>query len=147
MSDELDDFINDLQGELNTRAIKDYGQAGFERWKNPPHNHPIKNPDGYASVTGSCGDTMEIFLKFKGDKVKDASFQTNGCGPSIICGSLAAELAFGKNPEELTEITNNAIINIIGGRIPEEDMHCASLAAETLQEALSQYMKNKQRSK
>lgn len=142
MPDELDDFINELQDEINDNAIKDYGQDAFERWKNPPHNHSIENPDGYASITGSCGDTMNIFLKFENNKVKEASFQTDGCGPSIICGSIAAELAFGKDPDEITDTTQEAIINKIG-RMPAEDKHCALLAAETLQEALNHYMKRK----
>lgn len=40
---------------------------------------------------------------------------------------------------ELMNITGEAILEKIG-RFPEEDRHCAFLAAETLQEALNQYM-------
>jgi nitrogen fixation NifU-like protein len=85
-------------------------------------------------------DTMEIFLRFEGGRVREASFITDGCGPSMICGSLAAELATGKNPDEIREISAETILDTIGG-LPEEDMHCASLAANTLQVALHNYDK------
>lgn len=104
----------------------------------------MRDPDGYGRVTGTCGDRMEIFLRFEKDRVKEATFQTDGCGSSMICGSFAAELAHGKTPEEITEITGELILGVLGG-LPEADCHCAFLAAQTLLEALDHYMK-KQRS-
>ncbi len=82
---------------------------------------------------------MQIFLKFENDRVCDAAYLTDGCGSSTVCGSFAAEMAIGKNPDELIEITGDAILEKLG-RFPEEDRHCAFLAAETLQEALNRYM-------
>jgi len=83
---------------------------------------------------------MEIFLKFEGDRVKSATFFTDGCGASTVCGSLAAELAIGKTADELEEITGEDIIAMLGF-FPKEDQHCAFLAAETVQEALGEYLK------
>jgi len=140
MSDKLDDFLNELQGQIFVDTIKDYGQRAFERWINPSYMRPIENPDGYGRIAGTCGDTMEIFLRFKEGRVAEASFLTDGCGPSMICGSLAAELAHGKDPDELVEITEEAILEAIGG-LPDDDRHCALLAANTLWEAVDYYMK------
>ena len=100
---------------------------------------PMNDPDGYARITGSCGDTMEIFLKFEKDHVKKATFQTDGCGASAVCGSFAVEMALNKPPDELVEITGEKILEILGG-FPKQDEHCAFLAAETLQSALNDYM-------
>jgi nitrogen fixation NifU-like protein len=83
---------------------------------------------------------MQIFLKFEKGRVKEASFLTEGCGSSMVCGSLAAELALNKTPEELTDITGEQILSILGV-FPEEDQHCAFLASSTVQEALDDYMK------
>ena len=82
---------------------------------------------------------MQIFLKFENDRVCDAAYLTDGCGSSTVCGSFAAEMAIGKNPDEVAAITGDAILEKLG-RFPEEDRHCAFLAAETLQEALNRYM-------
>jgi nitrogen fixation NifU-like protein len=81
---------------------------------------------------------MKIFLKFENEKVKEASFQTDGCGSSMICGSFAAELALGKKPDEVRDVTKETILETIGG-LPEEEQHCALLAANTLHRALDSY--------
>jgi NifU-like protein involved in Fe-S cluster formation len=101
-----------------------------------PH---LDEPDGKASLTGSCGDTMEISLKFRGDKVVDASPWTNGCANSLNCVSTAADLALGKTPDEIVEIDDELIAESSGG-LPRDHMHCAALAAETLHSALEDYM-------
>jgi len=139
MSNELDDFVKNLQNEIYDEARAVYGDVAFERWLNPLYMGAIYEPDGYAALTGSCGDTMEIFLRFENERVKKASFQTNGCASSTICGSFAAEMALEKTPDELLSITGDTILKKIGG-LPEKDEHCAFLAGETLQEALNVYM-------
>jgi len=140
MSDKLDDFISQLQEQIYEETRTALGQKGFERWLNPRYRGIINNPDGYARITGSCGDTMQIFLKFENNNVTEATFQTDGCGSSTVCGSFAAELALGKNPDELVEITGDTILELLG-RLPEEERHCAYLAAEALQAALDSYMR------
>ena len=93
----------------------------------------------HAKVKGKCGDSIEIFLKFENNRITQASFLTDGCGPSFVCGSYAAEMAIGKDPDELVGITGEVILEKLGG-LPEENEHCAFLAAESLQEALNDYM-------
>ncbi|MFO7987145.1 MAG: iron-sulfur cluster assembly scaffold protein [Desulfatiglandaceae bacterium] len=139
MSDDLDDFVNNLQEQIFEETRETYGQVAFERWLNPQYAGTMENPDGFGRVTGSCNDTMEIFLRFEDGRVAEASFQTDGCGSSAVCGSFAAEMALGKTPDELVEVTGEAILQKLGG-LPEEDQHCAFLAGETLQEALHDYM-------
>jgi len=139
MEDELAKFAEDLQNQIYEDTKETYGEIAFERWLSPRYMGAIENPDGYARLTGSCGDTMEIFLRFENYVVKQASFQTNGCGSSIVCASFAAEMAIGKDPDEILEITGDAILEKLGG-LPEDVRHCAFLASETLQDALHHYM-------
>jgi nitrogen fixation NifU-like protein len=135
MIDKLDEAINELQNEIYENARAEFGDVAFERWLHPLHVGTINDPDRQARVTGSCGDTMQIFLKFENDHVKEASFLTDGCGASTVCGSFAAELAIGKTNNELLRITGETILQILG-RFPEEYRHCAFLAADTLKAAL-----------
>lgn len=100
----------------------------------------MTDADGHGRVTGKCGDTIELFLEFEDDRVARATFITDGCGSSTVCGSLAAELALGKNPDELTVVTGEKILEVLG-RFPKEDEHCAFLAAESLQAALDDHMR------
>jgi nitrogen fixation NifU-like protein len=139
MESETDRFVINLQTQILEETRLAYGDPAFDRWQNPPYNGSLDYPDGYARITGRCNDTMEIFLKFRDEKVIEARFRTNGCSSSMVCGSFAAEMAHGKGPDELLEVTGEAILKRVG-RFPKEEAHCAFLAAETLQEALNDYM-------
>jgi len=103
-------------------------------------NPKMEEPDGKARITGSCGDTMELYLKFKEGKVVDTSYWTDGCTYSFNCLVAAADLAKGKTPEEIIEIDANKIKEYVGD-LPSDHFHCAKLAEETLQAALDDYMK------
>ncbi|PIE65458.1 MAG: iron-sulfur cluster assembly scaffold protein [Desulfobacterales bacterium] len=135
---DFDALISELQEKSFNEAKNAFGEKGFERWRNPRFNGPIKDADGFGQITGSCGDTMEIYLKFKEGRVEEASYVTTGCGSSALCGSFAAELAIGKNPDELRKIEPEDILKTIG-TFPEKDAHCAYLAIETLVKALENY--------
>lgn len=139
MSKEPEILLRNQQKEvLDEKATPGVGQV-FGRLLNLLNRGKIDHPDGHACLTGKCGDTMEIFLRFENDKVKEASFQTDGCISSAICGSFAAEMAMGKGPDELLEITGESILKKAGD-LTREHEHCAFLAGEALQEALNDYM-------
>jgi nitrogen fixation NifU-like protein len=141
MTDPLDEFTQQLQSQIYTEAEKMYGPVVFERWRTPLYMGRLEAPDGYGRITGSCGDTMQIFLKFENDRVRQASFITDGCGTSTVCGSFAAELSLGKNPDDILLVTGETILQILGD-LPEEERHCAFLAAETLQAAVADYLQH-----
>lgn len=140
MTDKIDAFVAELQEQIFAETREAFGEAGFQRWRNPLFRGPLVDADSHACVKGTCGDSMEIFLKFRNNRVCDAAYLTDGCGSSTVCGSFAAEMTLGKTPDELTDITGEAILEKIG-KFPEEDQHCAFLAAATVQEVLRQYMK------
>ena len=139
MSHSLDEFADRLQEEVNQEVIQKYGERVYERWSNPRFGGRMENPTGYGRVTGNCGDTMEIFLRLEGELVSDASFTTDGCGCSAVCASVACELAIGKEPEKVVDVTGETILKVLGG-LPEDDVHCGFLAAETLQAAVDDCM-------
>jgi len=140
VNDELEDFVRDLQDRIDEDVLQTYGRAAYARWREPRFVGSMDAPDGRGRVTGTCGDTMEIFLRFRNGRVEAATFMTDGCGSSIICGSFAAELARGKTPEELIDVTGERLLDCIGG-LPEAERHCAFLAAAALREALEDCMK------
>jgi nitrogen fixation NifU-like protein len=139
MGSEMEEFVQELQKQIYEETKIAYGEVVFERWRNMRYVGTLDHPDGYGILTGSCGDTMEIFLRFEGDRVTEARFRTDGCSSTAVCGSFAAEAALGNDPDEIMDITGEAILKMLGG-LPKEEEHCATLAAEALQEALNDYM-------
>ncbi|MBW2064046.1 MAG: iron-sulfur cluster assembly scaffold protein [Deltaproteobacteria bacterium] len=138
MDRERDLFINDILGEIQREMEKAFGKAAYERWKAPLFMGRLEEPDGCGRLMGICGDSMEIFLKFEGDRVKEARYLSDGCGSSAVCASFAAEIAVGKSPREILQVRGDDIIEKME-RIPEQDRHLAELAAATLKTAVRDY--------
>jgi len=105
----------------------------------PRHRGPLKVFDGHARITGPCGDTMEFWLTARNGKVHRVSFITDGCGPSLACGSMATCLAEGKRVEDAAGLQQQDILEALGG-LPKEFEHCALLAANTLKAAGEDYL-------
>lgn len=141
MASDMEAFVRELTEEIHEETRKAYGEEAFERWKTRRYMGAIDSPDGYAVIRGGCGDTMSVFLRFEDGRVLQASYLTDGCGSSVACGSFAVELAHGRTPDELIEITPETILELAGG-LPREDEHCAELAVTALHEALNQYMQS-----
>ena len=135
MSSELDD----LQALVMADARKIYSEAVIDHAMNPRNLGTIQDADGFASVTGPCGDTMEIWLKINDNTITDINFMTDGCGTSIASGSMMAELAKDKSIGEATRISQQDILNSLGG-LPEESEHCALLSVNTLKTAIKDYL-------
>jgi nitrogen fixation NifU-like protein len=126
-----------MQEEILHEAARVYSPKVIELWRDPRHAGWLEHPDGYASITGPCGDTMQIWLRVEGGLVAEATFWTDGCGPSIVCGSMATILARGKKLDEAAAISQQAVLDALGG-LPEESRHCALLAVNTLVAAIGE---------
>jgi nitrogen fixation NifU-like protein len=136
-NEDLEKFAKELQEQILEQIKKQYSANVIDHWQNPRNFTKINHPDGYAQVKGSCGDTMEVYLKLEDDVIRECTFQTDGCGTTIVCGSVATELAQNKTfTQAFGGISANEILKQLGG-LPEADVHCAQLAAETLRRALA----------
>jgi len=135
MSSELDKALEEIQKEL----WAGYTETVIEHAQHPRNVGSIPNADGFGSVTGPCGDTMEIWLKIADGKIKEAKFWTDGCGTTIAAGSMITEMAKSKGLAGASKITQEDVLNALGG-LPEESIHCALLAANTLKGAIKDYL-------
>lgn len=139
-----DQAFEKLVQHLQNQSFEDvrtaFGKNGFNRWRNPRYQGPMADADSHARIRGSCGDAMELFLKFDNNRVEKASYVTDGCGSSALCGSFTAELAHGRSPEELFDLSPDDILEAIG-TFPEEEKHCARLSILALHKALNVYLK------
>lgn len=131
--------FNELQELIKNDLRKIYSETVIDHIMNPRNLGEMKNCDSFARITGSCGDTTEIWLRINGDKIAEATFKTNGCSPTIASGSMVTEMATGKDISEALKISQQDILSALGG-LPEESQHCALLAANTLREAISDYL-------
>ncbi len=127
-----------IQAEIMTEVQKRYSKKVTEHWHHPKNWGIMNNSDGYGKITGPCGDTMEISIKVTSNTINKCTFDTDGCGTTIACGSIIADMATGKTIGNAKSITQEAVLRFCGG-LPEEDRHCALLAVNTLLKAIQDY--------
>jgi nitrogen fixation NifU-like protein len=142
MAEEFDNPFKELEQTVMDDMKQTYSEKTIDHFLNPRNLGEIPAPDGFGRITGSCGDTMEIRLKVRDDRVINTCFWTDGCGPSIASGSVVTELAKGKSVLEAKKITQQDVLDALGG-LPEDNLHCALLAANTLKEAIKDYLASK----
>ncbi len=103
--------------------------------RNAKRPEKMENPSGYGKVTGTCGKTLEIYLKIQKQVIEGATFFTDDRKLARECGSAVAELCTGLTLEEAASIGGDTILDHLGG-LPKGKIHCAFLAAEALHAAL-----------
>lgn len=103
----------------------------------------------------SCGDEIEIEIKFEGDFIRDAAFTGTGCAISQASTSIMIDLIKGKRKTEALELVNTFISMIKKDITDDEELEkledalifknisnmparvkCAVLAWHTLNEAI-----------
>jgi len=139
MAEEFDDAFKEVEQSVMEDMKKVYSEKTIDHFLNPRNLGGIPAPDGFGRVTGSCGDTMEIYLKVRDGRVMNASFWTDGCGTSIASGSMVTEMAKRMDISEAQRVSQHDVLAALGG-LPEESEHCALLATDALKEAIKDYL-------
>lgn len=117
----------------------EYSEKVLEHYRHPRNVGKIDNAD-LVGEAGSlaCGDSLKLYIKLDGNIIKDAKFQTFGCGSAVASSSILTEMIIGKTLEEAKKITNKDIAEELGG-LPQEKMHCSVMGQEALEDALKKY--------
>lgn len=144
--------------ELYQELIMDHGH-------HPKNFHVLETPscqaEGYNPL---CGDKVELYLIIEQNKIKQASFQGQGCAISTASASLMTEALVGKTLEEAEHLFQSftcLVTDLVRGpesppfvselgklkvlagvrRFPAR-VKCATLAWHTLLEALKKVSKS-----
>ena len=131
-SEEFEELIRQEMRKVYTETVVDHAL-------NPRNMGDMEDADGFGKVTGPCGDTMEIWLRVESNTIVAATFLTDGCGPSIASGSMLTELVKGKSIPWALRVSQQDVLDALGG-LPEDSVHCALLAANTLKKAVRDYL-------
>ncbi len=139
MSSDLDD----IQALAIEEARKIYTDIAIDHAMNPRNTGQISKFDGYAKITGPCGDTVEVWIKVEKNKIAEIKFMTDGCGTSIASCSMMTELSKNCSIINAKSLSQQDVLNALGG-LPEENSHCALLAINALNASIADYfdMKN-----
>jgi len=131
----FDRMVERIQREIVRQERATYSAKAIEEAHHPSHVGRMPEPAAYGRVKGRCGDAMEFYLRLDGERIAEARFMTDGCGPTIACGNTVARLVEGKTLGEANAVLPEEVIKALDG-LPEESHHCAELAVMTLQNAI-----------
>ena len=134
--EKFEELIKSKMRETYSEQVVEYGM-------NPRNIGEIDDANGFGRITGPCGDTMSIWLNINSGIVINTGFVTDGCGTTLASGSMVTEMAKGKHLAEAQKISQRDILDALGG-LPDESEHCALLAANTLKEAIKDYLARKE---
>jgi NifU-like protein involved in Fe-S cluster formation len=113
-----------------------YSDTFKEHLANPRNAGTLEGPDAEAEQTNPvCGDRLRLALRVREGRVEAARFLAYGCPPTLVCGSVLADMLEGMTLEEAARVTRSDVTEAAGG-LPARKQHAAALAVETLREAL-----------
>jgi nitrogen fixation NifU-like protein len=119
-----------------------YTEKALEQFRNPRNVGQLEKPDGKGSFGDpSCGDYIEVTVRVddKEDRLSDVKFLIQGCAGAIATSSVMTELAIGKTLSEALTLTDDDIIQALGG-LPKRKQHCSLLGLQALQQAIGDYL-------
>ena len=119
-----------------------YSERAIEYYLKKIHVGKIENPTVTLSYTGSCGDTLKIYLMIDSGIIKGAKFEAIGCAGAFSAASALMEMVTGINIYEAKEIDEEDIINHLGG-VPAAKIDCVHLAIKTFKKTLSLFEEKK----
>ena len=120
------------------RAIR-YSKEVLEHFLRPKNAGVMDDPSGVGMIGDpDCGDSLQLFIRVDGDRITDVKYLIRGCPAAMAVASALSELAKGKPVEDALFITDDDVVEALGG-LPEIKLHCSNLGASALQLALKDY--------
>ena len=128
-------------------GLRDYSEEVIDHYEIPRNVGEIADTYGVGTVGNpACGDVMKPTIRVIDDTIVEAKFKTFGCGAAMATSSIVAELLTGKTLDRTREISNKTVASALGG-LPQVKMHCSVLAEDALKAAITDYRKNREKSK
>ncbi|MBU0987700.1 MAG: iron-sulfur cluster assembly scaffold protein, partial [Proteobacteria bacterium] len=88
---------NDAASVQKMLSGSGYSNRAIAYYIEKPHWGTLPDASHVSEMTGTCGDTMKIFLKVDQGVVTDAKYQVLGCPGAVTAAMAAVDLIKGKS--------------------------------------------------
>ncbi len=111
--------------------LKDLYQEVIVDHNRNPHNFgeladADRTVEGYNPL---CGDKLNLYVKFDGDRIGEVKFDGSGCAISVASASLMTDILKGKTREEADALFNDFHELLTAKEIPADSDKLDKLAA------------------
>jgi nitrogen fixation NifU-like protein len=129
---------NDIRGLLSRSG---YSEKAINYFLEKKNMGSLPDADQISELTGTCGDTMRIYLKVEKGRIKDAKIQVLGCPGAVASAMAALDIIKGKTLAEVQGLKDRDIFRMLED-IPDQKEHCIRLTNKTIQKAIEEYRSN-----
>jgi len=118
-----------------------YSAKVLEHLENPRNVGVLENASARGDATNPvCGDLLHLYLKVADDRITAASFQAQGCPPTVAAASVLTEIISGLTLNEARVLAPSDVTRVLE-TLPRNKEHCSVLAIDALRAALAEYQR------
>ena len=116
-----------------------YNDTVLDHFRHPRNAGPLDDANAVGEDRNPvCGDHMRLMLRIDDGRIREARFQTRGCGAAIATSSMATVVLTGMTLHDAAQLTRADFVDAVGG-LPKSKIHCSVLAAGALKRALADW--------
>ena len=114
-----------------------YKENIMHHYKHPHHTGVLdKFTFKERELNPLCGDDVTVYILVEKGKVKDISFQGQGCAISQAAMSLLTDRVVGMSLAQIKELTDKDIFDMLGIPISHTRTKCALLSLKVIQKGV-----------
>jgi nitrogen fixation protein NifU and related proteins len=126
---------------------QDYIEIILDHYEHPRNKGRMENADiQLGGGNPGCGDLITMYLKVDdAGRIEKASFEGEGCTISQAGGSIISEMIEGMTLEEVMALGTSTMYEEMGEDVVKSRVRCATLGLGTVQAAIEQYTRQRER--
>ncbi len=118
-----------------------YREMILEHYRNPVNAGVVQDADVVSKdYNPTCGDVVEIQIKFSDGVIKDIKFQGQGCAISQSSTDILIDFVKNKSIQQIKQISSEDFMNKLGIELSPVRLKCALLGLKTLKTAVYTYL-------
>ncbi len=112
-----------------------YRDQILDLYKHPRNEGSFETDLDAEAENPSCGDKTHIYVEVEDGEIRKIRHETDGCAISTAAISIISEELEGMNPEDVSELDDEWMLERLGIDVSPMRMKCAMLGLETVKEA------------